>query len=114
MNVPPLAQDARILVTGAAGFIGFHVAKRLLSEGATVIGLDNLNDYYDPKIKEDRLKELRDQIFHRKSARVLGQQRGWHFKYSRRLSQLSGSPLGLCFDFFGLRIKHENAVFGRR
>ena len=44
-----------ILVTGAAGFIGFHVSKRLLSEGFQVVGLDNVNSYYDPVLKEARL-----------------------------------------------------------
>ena len=44
-----------VLVTGAAGFIGFHVSKRLLDEGRTVVGLDNLNDYYDPSLKQARL-----------------------------------------------------------
>ena len=48
-----------ILVTGAAGFIGFHLADRLLARGETVIGVDSLNDYYDPRLKEDRLAELR-------------------------------------------------------
>jgi len=48
----------RVLVTGIAGFIGFHVAKRLLSEGFLVVGIDNLNDYYDIQLKKDRLKEL--------------------------------------------------------
>ena len=43
--------DQPILVTGAAGFIGFHVARRLLAEGRAVVGLDNLNDYYDPALK---------------------------------------------------------------
>jgi UDP-glucuronate 4-epimerase len=52
-----MAHDA-ILVTGAAGFIGFHVARRLLQNGRRVVGLDNLNDYYDPKLKEARLAEL--------------------------------------------------------
>src|SRR4051794_28123560 len=47
-----------ILVTGAAGFIGLHVARRLLQNGRKVVGLDNLNDYYDPKLKEARLPEL--------------------------------------------------------
>ncbi len=48
-----------ILVTGAAGFIGFHVAKRLLERGDQVLGLDNLNDYYDVRLKEARLAQLR-------------------------------------------------------
>ncbi len=47
-----------ILVTGAAGFIGFHVARRLLANGREVLGLDNLNAYYDPKLKDARLAEL--------------------------------------------------------
>jgi UDP-glucuronate 4-epimerase len=47
-----------ILVTGAAGFIGFHVAERLLRSGRSVVGLDNLNSYYDPALKEARLREL--------------------------------------------------------
>ena len=47
-----------ILVTGAAGFIGFHVAKRLLESGRAVVGLDNLNAYYDPTLKAARLAEL--------------------------------------------------------
>ncbi len=49
----------KILVTGAAGFIGFHLSKRLLEQGNTVIGLDNLNDYYDVSLKTDRLAELK-------------------------------------------------------
>src|SRR5690606_17819902 len=47
-----------LLVTGAAGFIGFHVAKRLLDDGHRVVGVDNLNDYYDPRLKRDRLAQL--------------------------------------------------------
>lgn len=50
-----------ILVTGAAGFIGFHVADRLLARGDRVIGLDNLNDYYDVGLKRDRLALLQAQ-----------------------------------------------------
>jgi UDP-glucuronate 4-epimerase len=48
-----------VLVTGAAGFIGFHVAQRLLSEGREVVGLDIVNSYYDPKLKEARLEILK-------------------------------------------------------
>lgn len=48
----------RVLVTGAAGFIGYHFARRLLARGDTVIGLDNVNDYYDVRLKEARLAEL--------------------------------------------------------
>lgn len=47
-----------ILVTGAAGFIGFHVTRRLLGQGASVVGIDNLNAYYDPNLKQARLAEL--------------------------------------------------------
>jgi UDP-glucuronate 4-epimerase len=50
--------EERILVTGAAGFIGFHVARRLLENGRQVVGIDNLNAYYDPKLKQARLVEL--------------------------------------------------------
>ena len=49
---------AKILVTGTAGFIGFHLAKRLMERGDEVVGLDNLNDYYDVNLKKARLKQL--------------------------------------------------------
>jgi UDP-glucuronate 4-epimerase len=52
MPTPP------VLVTGAAGFIGFHVARNLLAGGREVVGIDNLNAYYDPRLKEARLAEL--------------------------------------------------------
>ncbi len=48
----------KILITGAAGFIGHALSKRLLEEGRTVVGLDNLNDYYDPELKRARLAQL--------------------------------------------------------
>ena len=47
-----------ILVTGVAGFIGFHVTQQLLKRGDRVIGLDNVNDYYDVRLKEARLAQL--------------------------------------------------------
>lgn len=50
----------KVLVTGAAGFIGMHVARRLLARGDTVVGVDNLNDYYDPRLKQARLAQLKD------------------------------------------------------
>jgi UDP-glucuronate 4-epimerase len=51
----------KFLVTGAAGFIGFHTSKRLLARGDTVVGLDNVNDYYSVQLKLDRLKQLEAQ-----------------------------------------------------
>ena len=51
-----------VLVTGAAGFIGFHLARRLLRDGCRVIGLDNLNNYYDLRLKEARLAELGKEV----------------------------------------------------
>jgi UDP-glucuronate 4-epimerase len=50
----------KLLVTGAAGFIGFHTAKMLLARGEEVTGLDNLNDYYDPELKKARLSQLEE------------------------------------------------------
>src|SRR3978361_1323005 len=52
--------DRTVLVTGAAGFIGFHVARRLLAEGRDVTRLDSLNAYYDPALKQARLDILRE------------------------------------------------------
>ncbi|MBY0488285.1 MAG: NAD-dependent epimerase [Gemmatimonadaceae bacterium] len=52
---------AKILVTGAAGFIGSHTSQRLLARGDEVVGLDNVNDYYDPTLKEARLARLTSQ-----------------------------------------------------
>ncbi len=51
----------KVLVTGVAGFIGMHVARRLLERGDDVVGVDNLNDYYPVELKRDRLKELEPQ-----------------------------------------------------
>ncbi|MBK5196865.1 MAG: SDR family NAD(P)-dependent oxidoreductase, partial [Methyloceanibacter sp.] len=50
----------RVLVTGAAGFIGYHTAARLIDRGHEVIGLDNLNPYYDVSLKEARLARLKE------------------------------------------------------
>ena len=49
----------KLFITGSSGFIGFHVAKRLCADGHDVVGLDNLNDYYDPELKIARLEMLK-------------------------------------------------------
>lgn len=59
MNNYALDTSKSYLVTGAAGFIGASLSKRLLDEGCRVIGIDNINDYYDPKLKHERLKLLK-------------------------------------------------------
>lgn len=61
-----MVSDQAVLVTGAAGFIGFHVARHLLAAGREVVGLDCINDYYDPKLKHARLE-------------ILGRDRGFTF-----------------------------------
>jgi UDP-glucuronate 4-epimerase len=57
-----------ILITGTAGFIGFHVAQSLLEDGVSVVGVDNVNEYYDPQLKNarlDRLKTFKNYFFHK-------------------------------------------------
>ena len=60
---PPSSDNPTILLTGAAGFIGYHTAEKLLAQGAEVIGLDNLNDYYPPALKQARLERLKGKKF---------------------------------------------------
>jgi UDP-glucuronate 4-epimerase len=55
-----LNPEMTVLVTGAAGFIGFHLTKRLLERGAPVVGFDNVNPYYDPSLKRARIAQLKD------------------------------------------------------
>src|ERR1700723_3875620 len=66
----------KILVTGAAGFIGFFVSQGLLARGDEVVGLDNLNDYYDPRLKLSRLKLLQDHAKFRFVKLDLGDRKG--------------------------------------
>jgi UDP-glucuronate 4-epimerase len=56
LNYKPLDPNKTYLVTGAAGFIGYYLSKRLLNKGCRVIGVDNINDYYDVNLKFARLK----------------------------------------------------------
>ncbi|MBE0587110.1 MAG: SDR family NAD(P)-dependent oxidoreductase [Hydrogenophaga sp.] len=68
MTEPIPGPGRKILVTGAAGFIGFHLCQRLLDQGFEVEGLDNLNAYYEPTLKQARLQQLLDRpgfVFHR-------------------------------------------------
>ena len=57
-----LSRIMKILVTGCAGFIGSHVSEKLLKQGNTVLGIDNLNDYYKRSLKLDRLKNINKDI----------------------------------------------------
>jgi len=58
LHLQPVGLMSNILITGAAGFIGSHLCHRLLADDHEVIGLDNLNDYYDVRLKQDRLKRF--------------------------------------------------------
>jgi UDP-glucuronate 4-epimerase len=88
-----------VLVTGAAGFIGYHVSERLLAMGRRVVGVDNLNDYYDPALKEARLSRLR---------------RHEHFDF-QRLDVADGPGLRQLFDREGFAgVVHLAAQAGVR
>jgi UDP-glucuronate 4-epimerase len=65
-----LDQAAPILLTGMAGFIGTHTAIRLIRDGASVVGLDNMNDYYSPQLKRDRLDYIKQQIGPQNAAKL--------------------------------------------
>ena len=80
----------KVLVTGAAGFIGFHISKKLLEKGVEVIGFDNLNSYYDKKLKEDRIKELKKKSKNTKT------------KFSLEINELS------CFESLKKTFKKNN------
>ena len=91
-----------ILVTGAAGFIGYHVARALLARGESVIGIDNLNAYYDPRLKQDRLAEL-------------GRLKAGAFRFVRgRISPITRRSSGALGDVDVDRIVHLGAQAGVR
>jgi len=79
----------KILVTGAAGFIGFHLSKRLLARGDEVVGLDNLNDYYDVNLKLARLKQITLNPTSGPCASILRTERGLSAFLPRSSSMLS-------------------------
>ena len=79
-------KEANVLITGAAGFIGSFICRRLLEEGSSVIGVDNINDYYDINLKKDRLKEINKVAKHNEAK--------WEF---RRFSIEDNDLLIKCF-----------------
>jgi UDP-glucuronate 4-epimerase len=94
----------KVLVTGNAGFIGFHVAKRLLERGDTVVGLDSVNDYYDPTLKEARLRILEQ---------IASRSQGNYFFV--RASIADGSTVQRCFtEHIFDRVIHLAAQAGVR
>ena len=94
----------KILVTGNAGFIGFHTARRLLERGDSVVGIDNVNDYYDTALKEERLKFLE------KTAKKAGAE--YHFL---RANLADRSVLERCFKAHRFdRVIHLAAQAGVR
>ena len=91
----------RILITGAAGFIGFSLARQLLARGDSVIGIDNINDYYQVSLKQDRLKALRE---------TGGNRFAFHQQDFARMAELTKVLEGQHFD----RIVHLGAQAGVR
>ena len=93
-----------ILVTGAAGFIGFHLAKRLLDEGTSVVGIDNLNAYYDVNLKKARLailKKYDNFTFHKlniSNRRAMTSLFSGQFKIQNSKFKIKGSPIAAHFD----------------
>ena len=87
-----------VLVTGSAGFIGFHTARQLLARGETVIGVDNLNAYYDPALKQARLEQLQALLGCTHNTLDLADRAGMAAVFAqhspRRIVHLGGGPGG--------------------
>ena len=82
----------KILVTGSAGFIGFHLVKKLLDSKNTIIGVDSINNYYDQKLKKDRLKILKSKASNEKkntiSLKLIYQIKKKQKKFLNNLNQI--------------------------
>jgi nucleoside-diphosphate-sugar epimerase len=111
-----------VLVTGAAGFIGFHLAKRLLDDGYVVVGIDNLNPYYDVRLKEARLQELtpyeafsfhKMELSDKKSLGGLFDQHQFEVvvNLAARMPPSRRQPSGICVVQLCLWSQHQNALF---
>ena len=96
-----------ILVTGGAGFIGYHLSKRLLKDGYNVVGYDNMNDYYDPKLKEDRVRD------HEESGQDYLFKKGGFLQHPGSLPPLSGKASSFCIEFFDLRKSGKSSILGQ-
>ncbi len=93
----------KILITGTAGFIGFHLANRLISLGFDVIGLDSINDYYDPRLKYDRLAEAGISTDEIEDGKLLGSVKHPNYRFIRlKLEDRAG--LDRLFAEHGFRI----------
>ena len=95
----------RIIVTGSAGIIGFHLSKSLLDDGYEVFGIDNLNDYYDPKLKHARLEQL-NRIKISRSKRSISQTENLLQKHLPILNQTRQSTLPLRREYVTVSKTH--------